>query len=70
MDQTVFFVVFAIALVVIILIAKTAVVVPQQNAYIVELLGRYSKTLSAGVAPQHPIAALWCGNCIIIVRGH
>ena len=48
MDQTVFFVVFAIALVVIILIAKTAVVVPQQNAYIVELLGRYSKTLSAG----------------------
>ena len=48
MDQTVFFVVLAIALVAIIVIAKTAVVVPQQNAYIVEMLGKYSKTLSAG----------------------
>jgi regulator of protease activity HflC (stomatin/prohibitin superfamily) len=31
-----------------IILAKTAVVVPQQNAYVVERLGRYSQTLSAG----------------------
>ncbi len=33
---------------VIFVIAKTAVVVPQQSAYIVESLGKYSRTLSAG----------------------
>jgi regulator of protease activity HflC (stomatin/prohibitin superfamily) len=33
---------------IIVLIAKTAVVVPQQNAYIVERLGRYHATLQAG----------------------
>jgi regulator of protease activity HflC (stomatin/prohibitin superfamily) len=48
MDQAVFFVVFAIAVVAIIVIAKTAIVVPQQSAYIVELLGKYSRTLRAG----------------------
>ncbi len=37
-----------IAIVVIVMIAKTAVVVPQQNAYVVERLGKYNKTLSAG----------------------
>jgi len=31
-----------------IILAKTAVVVPQQSAYVVERLGRYSSTLSAG----------------------
>ena len=36
------------ALLVIIVLAKTAVVVPQQNAYIVERLGKYSGTLNAG----------------------
>ena len=42
-------VVFGIlALLVIIVIAKTAVVVPQQSAYVVERLGRYHATLSAG----------------------
>jgi regulator of protease activity HflC (stomatin/prohibitin superfamily) len=42
-------VVFAIlALLVIIVIAKTAIVVPQQSAYVVERLGRYHATLSAG----------------------
>ena len=42
-------VVFAIlALLVIIVIAKTAIVVPQQSAYVVERLGRYYATLSAG----------------------
>jgi regulator of protease activity HflC (stomatin/prohibitin superfamily) len=32
----------------IVVIAKTAIVVPQQSAYVVERLGRYSKTLGAG----------------------
>jgi regulator of protease activity HflC (stomatin/prohibitin superfamily) len=42
-------VVFGIlAFLVIIVIAKTAVVVPQQSAYVVERLGRYHATLSAG----------------------
>ena len=40
--------VFAIVLVVIIVIIKTAVVVPQQNAYVVENLGKFSRTLVAG----------------------
>jgi regulator of protease activity HflC (stomatin/prohibitin superfamily) len=48
MDQTAFWVVLAITIVAIIVIAKTAVVVPQQSAYIVEMLGKYSRTLSAG----------------------
>jgi regulator of protease activity HflC (stomatin/prohibitin superfamily) len=38
----------ALAVLVLIVIAKTAVVVPQQNAYVVERLGRYSATLGAG----------------------
>ena len=42
------YVVGAIALVVIIVIAKTAVVVPQQSAYVVETLGRYNRTIQAG----------------------
>src|SRR6186713_3685520 len=37
-----------LAFLVIIVIAKTAVVVPQQSAYVVERLGRYHTTLSAG----------------------
>ena len=37
-----------LALVAIVVIVKTAVVVPQQNAYIIENLGRYSRTLTAG----------------------
>jgi regulator of protease activity HflC (stomatin/prohibitin superfamily) len=42
-------VVFAIlALLVIIVIAKTAIVVPQQSAYVVERLGRFHATLGAG----------------------
>ena len=38
----------ALILVVFIIIAKTAIVVPQQSAYVVERLGRYSGTLDAG----------------------
>ena len=37
-----------LSLLVLITIAKTAVVVPQQSAYVVERLGRYSSTLNAG----------------------
>src|SRR5687768_17959928 len=37
-----------LALVVVFIIAKTAVVVPQQNAYVVERLGRFHATLGAG----------------------
>jgi regulator of protease activity HflC (stomatin/prohibitin superfamily) len=48
MNQTAFLVALAIAIVVIIVLRKTAIVVPQQSAYIVELLGKYSRTLSAG----------------------
>jgi regulator of protease activity HflC (stomatin/prohibitin superfamily) len=37
-----------LAVIVLIIVAKTAVVVPQQNAYVIERLGRYSGTLGAG----------------------
>ena len=43
-----FIVAAAVALLAIIVIIKTAVVVPQQNAYIIENLGKYSRTLTAG----------------------
>src|SRR5687767_160260 len=39
---------FVLAVLVLIVIAKTAIVVPQQSAFVVERLGRYSGTLSAG----------------------
>jgi regulator of protease activity HflC (stomatin/prohibitin superfamily) len=42
------YVVVVIAILAIIVIAKTATVVPQQSAYVVESLGRYSRTLQAG----------------------
>ena len=42
------YVVGVIALLAIIVIAKTAVVVPQQSAYVIEKLGRYSSTIQAG----------------------
>ena len=37
-----------ISILAIVVIVKTAVVVPQQSAYVVETLGRYSRTLAAG----------------------
>ena len=37
-----------LAVLVIVIVAKTAIVVPQQNAFLVESLGKYSKTLGAG----------------------
>jgi regulator of protease activity HflC (stomatin/prohibitin superfamily) len=48
MNQTAFLVALAIAVVVVLVLRKTAIVVPQQSAYIVELFGKYSRTLSAG----------------------
>jgi regulator of protease activity HflC (stomatin/prohibitin superfamily) len=48
MDQAVFFVTFAIAVLALVVIVKTAIVVPQQSAFIIEVLGKYSRTLSAG----------------------
>src|SRR5688572_6838081 len=36
------------ALLVLFILYKTAVVVPQQSAYVVERLGRYNETLNAG----------------------
>lgn len=47
MDTAVFIFAF-VALLVVIVIYKTATVVPQQNAFIVERLGKYHKTLEAG----------------------
>jgi regulator of protease activity HflC (stomatin/prohibitin superfamily) len=42
------YVVFVLAVLAVIVLAKTARVVPQQSAYVVENLGRFSRTLSAG----------------------
>ena len=38
----------AIVVVVVIILVKTAVVVPQQNAFVIERLGKFSRTLDAG----------------------
>jgi regulator of protease activity HflC (stomatin/prohibitin superfamily) len=40
--------VLALVALAIVIIAKTAVVVPQQSAYVIETLGKYSRTLRAG----------------------
>ena len=47
-DNFTFWVAIAAAFVVILIIAKTAVVVPQQSAYVVESLGKFSRTLRSG----------------------
>ena len=46
--DTGFIVAAVLAIVAIYVVIKTAVVVPQQNAFIVENLGKYSRTLAAG----------------------
>lgn len=48
MDVSVSYGVIALVVLVIIVVAKTATVVPQQSAYVVESVGRYSRTLQAG----------------------
>jgi regulator of protease activity HflC (stomatin/prohibitin superfamily) len=42
------YVFIVIAIVVVFVIARTAIVVPQQSAYVIESLGKYSRTLHAG----------------------
>ena len=49
-------VVIAIALLVVILLARTITIVPQQSAFVVEYLGRYSRTLQAGFHILVPFA--------------
>ena len=48
MDLSVLFAVLAVVVLVVFVIARTAVIVPQQSAYVIETLGKYSKTLRAG----------------------
>jgi regulator of protease activity HflC (stomatin/prohibitin superfamily) len=48
MDQGLFLLMLVIAAVAFTVLVKTAIVVPQQSAFIVERLGKYSSTLSAG----------------------
>ena len=47
-DNITFWVAIAAAFVVILIIAKTAVVVPQQSAYVVESLFQFAVTLRSG----------------------
>jgi regulator of protease activity HflC (stomatin/prohibitin superfamily) len=42
------YVFIALAIVAVIVVAQTATVVPQQSAYVIESLGKYSRTLQAG----------------------
>ena len=48
MDQGVLILVIVVAVLAITILRKTAVVVPQQSAYVVERLGKYKATLGAG----------------------
>jgi regulator of protease activity HflC (stomatin/prohibitin superfamily) len=48
MDQGVILLVLVVAAVAFTVLVKTAIVVPQQSAYVVERLGKYSSTISAG----------------------
>jgi len=47
-ENVAFFVAVVIAVIAAIVLAKTAVIVPQQSAYVIESLGKYSRTLRAG----------------------
>jgi regulator of protease activity HflC (stomatin/prohibitin superfamily) len=44
----------AVVVVVVIILLKTAVVVPQQNAYVIERLGKFSRALDAGFHILYP----------------
>ena len=48
MDEGILLLVLVIAAVAFVVLLKTAIVVPQQSAYVVERLGKYSSTLHAG----------------------
>ena len=43
-----------VAIVLLVIVAKTAIVVPQQSAFVVERLGRYNNTLDAGFHILYP----------------
>ena len=47
-ENAAFLVALVIAVLAIVVLAKTAVIVPQQSAYVIESLGKYSRTLRAG----------------------
>jgi regulator of protease activity HflC (stomatin/prohibitin superfamily) len=47
-ENVTFWVAITVAFVVVIILAKTAIIVPQQSAFVVESLGKYSRTLRAG----------------------
>ncbi len=47
-ENVTFWAALSVAIVAIVILAKTAVVVPQQSAYVVERLGKYSRILDAG----------------------
>jgi len=47
-DVSVLIAALAVVVLVVFVIARTAVIVPQQSAYVIETLGKYSKTLRAG----------------------
>ena len=55
-------VLIVMALLAIIVIVKTAVVVPQQNAYVIEFLGKYNRTLHAGFHLLLPFAERIAGK--------
>ena len=57
MFENTFIVALAVVFVVIIILAKTTVIVPQQNAFVIESLGKYSRTLRAGVHILSPCVA-------------
>jgi regulator of protease activity HflC (stomatin/prohibitin superfamily) len=48
MELGIIFVLVFVAILIMVIIAKTAIVVPQQSAFVVERLGRYAGTLHAG----------------------
>jgi regulator of protease activity HflC (stomatin/prohibitin superfamily) len=48
MDVSVLIAALAVVALVVFVIARTAVIVPQQSAFVIETLGKYSKTLRAG----------------------
>jgi regulator of protease activity HflC (stomatin/prohibitin superfamily) len=48
MTATTLYVALAIAALALFILMKTAIVVPQQSGYVIETLGRYSRTLQAG----------------------
>ena len=48
MDVSVLIAVLAVVVLVVFVIARTATIVPQQSAFVIETLGKYSRTLRAG----------------------